>query len=104
MRSAVAGLDQEADDSSGVTERPGRVLHVEDDAHMRRAFAFAFSDLRCDGVGTIAQARERMRSERRFAWVVDVHLPDGSGLDLLEWARRRGLHTPAIVVTADERS
>lgn len=91
------------DDPGSSKPRTRRVLHVEDDTFVRRAFAFSFSELRLDGVSTIADARERMETERYFAWVVDVHLPDGCGLDLLEWSRRRGLHTPAIVVTADDR-
>lgn len=40
------------------------------------------------------------RGEPFDAWLVDWQLPDGSGLEWLAAARRRGDHTPALMLTA----
>ena len=40
------------------------------------------------------------RGEPFDAWLVDWHLPDGSGLDWLRGQRRRGDTTPALMLTA----
>jgi DNA-binding response OmpR family regulator len=36
------------------------------------------------------------------AAILDVHLPDGSGLDVLERLRQMGMATPVVVITADD--
>lgn len=37
------------------------------------------------------------------AWLIDWHLPDGSGVQWLRRRRRQGLTTPALVLTARDR-
>lgn len=54
-----------------------------------------------DEVDSVATARRRMFKKPYDGWIFDVWLPDGSGLDLLEEARRDGLRTPALVITGD---
>ena len=45
-----------------------------------------------------------LRTPRPTLVVIDVHLPDGDGLDLCRWIRSEGDdHTTVIVVTADHR-
>jgi len=78
------------------------VLVVEDDTLLRRQVAAQLERMRVDvtGVGTVGEAR-RLASELAFDFVLlDIHLPDGSGMDLL----REGVFgaTPGIMVmTAD---
>src|SRR4029077_10976920 len=54
-----------------------------------------------ESVTTVAAARERCREQRFDAITLDLLLPDGSGLDVLQAVRAGGLNvaTPVIVVT-----
>lgn len=75
-------------------------LVVEDDAHAARTFvalirpqAFA---------RTVATVKHALAAVEQRAWtglVLDVTLPDGSGLDLLERLRSDGRVFPVLVVT-----
>lgn len=77
-------------------------LVVEDD----RAFARTVArHLRRHGTVSIAytasEAEEMLKRERRYSGLVlDVHLPDGSGLELLRAIRESGDDTPALVLTS----
>jgi DNA-binding NarL/FixJ family response regulator len=78
-----------------------RVLVVEDDPD-DQAFAGDAIErqpaLELAGIaGSCAEARQALSAQRVDAAVLDVMLPDGSGLDLLEPAR--GLGLPALLMT-----
>lgn len=50
---------------------------------------------------TLAAAREHMRTQLPDAAVIDIMLPDGSGLDLLRELRERdNVHLPVLLLTA----
>jgi DNA-binding NarL/FixJ family response regulator len=71
-------------------------LVVEDEAGVRRLLVRGLSEHgEVDSVATCASARLALRGRKYDAVLVDVRLPDGSGLDLIEVARRR---SPAAVV------
>jgi DNA-binding NarL/FixJ family response regulator len=73
-------------------------LIVEDDGGVRRMIARGLSAYgRVESVGTCAGARIALRARTYDALVVDVGLPDGSGLDLIDIARQR---TPGVHVLA----
>ena len=82
---------------------PGlKVLIVEDDANLRAAMVALVSKeaTHCAEAGTVDEARERLSSDLFDAVLVDLTLPDGSGLELLDDASILG--TPEyIVVTGD---
>ena len=52
--------------------------------------------------GTVAEAKALLPQHAWSAFVFDLELPDGSGVDLLEWARGQTSwhHTPAAIITA----
>ncbi len=78
------------------------LLIVEDDLLLRRQMIAYLERLGADltGVSTLREAR-RLAGELNFDFVLlDVNLPDGSGLDLLK-ARGPGAVEGAIVMTAD---
>lgn len=86
-----------------------RLLLVEDDAMLGDALR---AGLRQDGhavdwVRSADAADSAWLAPREAspfdAVVLDLGLPDGSGLALLERARRRGLATPVIIATARDR-
>jgi two-component system, repressor protein LuxO len=52
-------------------------------------------------VETLAAAREFVAARAPTVVLLDVHLPDGNGLDLLRDIRSRGLDTAVVVITAD---
>jgi len=62
-----------------------RVLHVEDDADVHKVVSIMLSDY-CDltWTQTLSAAKNRLDSEEFDLILLDIGLPDGSGLDLLE--------------------
>lgn len=53
-------------------------------------------------VGTQAGAIAALGKATPDAAILDVHLPDGSGLHVLEYLRQVGSSIPAIVMTAND--
>lgn len=88
---------------SGTSGRP-RVLHVEDDADLRAILARAMQDkIEWVGAGDLAEAETRLREARFDLVVLDLDLPDGSGLTLLECLRAvPGGPIPVLVLSASE--
>lgn len=81
-----------------------RLLLLEDDAILGEGLC---DYLRAEGhvVDWFASLRalQAVAGEPYDAWLVDWHLPDGSGLDWLAAQRRRGVSTPAFMLTARDR-
>jgi CheY-like chemotaxis protein len=80
---------------------PPRLLLVEDDPI---SMAFLLEALRTlpaqvDAASDIAQAVHLAQRHRHALWLVDAHLPDGSGSDCLA-ALRAIADTPALAITA----
>src|SRR5829696_3960744 len=69
-----------------------RILFVEDEADFRETFAHALEealaperlDVAFVEAGTVAEARDRLREDGLDAALIDITLPDGNGLELLE--------------------
>jgi chemotaxis protein CheX len=88
---------------------PARVLVVDDSRVMRKLVRAALKDFSPpNGVieaENLARAREALAAAKyTFDLVVlDLHMPDGNGVAILEEIRqdRRGLKVPVIVVTSD---
>jgi DNA-binding NarL/FixJ family response regulator len=81
-------------------DKPALLL-VEDDPAVARALhqiLVPFGEVvAAASVASAKRALERRRGWRAF--VLDLCLPDGDGLDVLEHARARGFHQPALVLT-----
>ena len=80
----------------------GTVLIVEDEASLRELIRDL---LEADGLTvrtseSVAAALAAVASERPDLLLLDVKLPDGDGLSLLDEVRNQGLVAPAIVMTA----
>lgn len=80
-----------------------RVLLVEDDPISLGFFQAALEPLalRLDCADSIATALARAGEARHDLWLIDAHLPDGSGSALLAQLRRLHPDTPALAHTAD---
>jgi len=88
--------------ASRVPPRP-RVLLVEDDPISLGFFQAALEPLalRLDCADSVAAALARAIEVRHDLWLIDAHLPDGSGSALLTQLRALHADTPALAHTAD---
>ncbi len=83
-----------------------RFLLVEDDDVLRDVMQRSLSEAghRIDLAATAAQARHLWQVQPVDAVLLDLNLPDGSGLPVLREARARGDRTPVLVLTARNRT
>ena len=80
-----------------------RILIVEDDRALSGGIALALQDggLTLHQFCDLASAREALASEAFDLLILDINLPDGSGLDLLR-ELRKGRSLPVILLTAND--
>ncbi len=82
-----------------------RILLVEDDAVLLDGLrvGLAIHGFTVDAVACCEDARAALRATAFDAVVLDLMLPDGSGLDLLRDWRRSGDATPVLLLTARDK-
>lgn len=80
-----------------------KVLIVDDEPMIRWTLGQALRDWGYDPIeaGTTAQALSSFEGERPAAVLLDINLPDGSGLDVLTEINRRHSQAVVIMMTAD---
>ncbi len=89
---------------NATVDKPARVLMIEDDLRVGRVNRALVESI--PGFVVIAQAetirkgREMVRALEPDLLLVDVYLPDGSGLDLVKELRDEGRRFEAILITA----
>ncbi|SCK08671.1 two component transcriptional regulator, LuxR family [Variovorax sp. HW608] len=80
------------------------ILIVDDDhavrARLARVAAAAAPRARCAMAGSLAEARERLASAKYDLALLDVGLPDGSGLELLPWMQAHAPEVDVVVVSS----
>ena len=81
-----------------------RIFLLEDDEALGRGITMALEgpERAVFRVGTLAEAEEILAQERFSLLILDVNLPDGSGLELLKQLRQRGDSVPVILLTAND--
>ena len=82
-----------------------KILIVEDDQLLNRTLAY---NLTSDGYEVISvfnfdSAVRKLRENEFDVALLDINLPDGSGLELCEEIRNRGQHTYIIFITANDK-
>jgi DNA-binding response OmpR family regulator len=80
--------------------KPKRVLVVEDDLATREVLAEALRQLGYD-VREASSAKHAGEVSDFDIALLDLHLPDGSGLASLKAWRERGIDAPVLIITAD---
>lgn len=81
-----------------------RILLLEDDEGLGRGICMALETPNC----TVTHCSTRLQAIKILQGVVfdllilDINLPDGSGLELLRTLRQNGTSTPAILLTAND--
>ena len=80
-----------------------RLMLVDDHPIVRRGvreiLAEAFPSSSIEEVGSGGEALSKMRSHRWDLVILDLTLPDGSGLDVLEQARDVQAHLPVLILS-----
>jgi len=79
-----------------------RILIVDDEPNVRLAYRVT---LEAEGVAVeqangAAQALDKLANKNFDLAILDLRMPEMDGLDLLEEMRKRGNHTPAVMITA----
>lgn len=78
-----------------------QLLLLEDDLSLSQGIGFALKEVRLTRCATLAQARAALETETFDLLILDVNLPDGSGLDLLAQVRQSS-QVPVILLTAND--
>ena len=83
-----------------------RILLIEDDDVLRNVMCATLTEAghRVDEASSLADARILWRVQPFDAVLLDLNLPDGSGLHVLREARSRGDRTPVLVLSARDRT
>jgi len=80
-----------------------RILYVEDDVDLQRVVtAIVAGDADVQHAVSLGEARERLVQERFDLVILDLALPDGSGLDLLPLLSALTPPTPVLIFSAHE--
>ena len=80
------------------------IFLLEDDETLGRGIAMALTGPEVSVVcrPCLVRAREALAEDRFDLLILDVNLPDGSGLELLRQVRAEGDATPVILLTAND--
>jgi two-component system response regulator PilR (NtrC family) len=83
------------------TTRP-TALVVDDEPDICELLAMTLQrmDIEASTCTSVAAAKDRLARREFQLCLTDMRLPDGDGLELVEWMQARGLRTPVAVITA----
>lgn len=79
-----------------------KVLVIDDEADIRELITITLSDMGfvCEQAETLAQAKKALDQNNINICLTDMRLPDGDGLDLVDYIEKKYSHIPVAVVTA----
>ena len=91
-----------ASDPHMIQRKPGTILVVEDDVRLRRLTQMQLEKLGYEAMAAtdVTEGLKILRSEPVDLVICDLHLPHGSGLDLLKMVRVEHPETKFVIVTA----
>ena len=96
----IGALSGSIDQPTGVLPH---ILHVEDETDVRKIVDSMIGDkYRVSGVTTLAEARKRLARENFDLVILDLGLPDGSGISLLPELARITPRVPVVLFSASE--
>lgn len=80
-----------------------RILHVEDDPHLGQILSLHLADFASSVQATSLKSAMHLLKNQSFDLVIlDIGLPDGSGLELLPHLAQHQLQTPVVIWSAQE--
>lgn len=79
-----------------------RALIVDDEPDICELLAITLErmEIDADTCGDVGAAKDRMARDEYQLCLTDMRLPDGDGLELVQWMQTQGLRTPVAVITA----
>src|SRR5579862_4088988 len=94
-------VTQQGTVTSGHSHSP-RVLIVDDEPDLIELVAMTLRrmNLNAQGVADLVSARERLSEQPFDLCLTDMRLPDGDGLELVEWIQQHQPDIPVAVITA----
>lgn len=86
-----------------MSKSAGKILIVDDDRFIRMALAEALRswDYETLEAGTVAEARTLFAENEPTVALLDIELPDGSGLDVLNEIKEKSPETVAVMITGN---
>ncbi|MBC8396375.1 MAG: response regulator transcription factor [Flavobacteriales bacterium] len=80
-----------------------KLLFVEDDRDLLKSLLFYFNDLgyTCEKAKTVEESIEKVSLYKYDCVVLDLTLPDGSGLELLKILKSRNIDIGVIILSAN---
>jgi two-component system response regulator PilR (NtrC family) len=83
------------------TRRP-HALIVDDEPDLCELLCITLERMQisADACGDVTTARKRLLERDYQLCLTDMRLPDGDGLELVEWMQAEGMQTPVAVITA----
>lgn len=82
-----------------------RLLIIDDHAVVRQGLIQAFSDkgfVSIETAGDLKEARAKVAAFNPEAIIVDLNLPDGSGLEIVQWVRKHSADIAIIILSLNE--
>jgi len=79
-----------------------RALIVDDEPDICELLAITLErmEINADTCGDVGTAKDHMARHEYQLCLTDMRLPDGDGLELVQWMQAQGLRTPVAVITA----
>ena len=82
-----------------------RLLIIDDHAVVRQGLIQAFNDkgfASIDTAGTLKEARAKIAAFNPEAIIIDLNLPDGSGLGVVQWVRKFSSDIAIIILSLND--
>ena len=82
-----------------------RLLVIDDHAVVRQGLIQAFHEngfTSIESAGTLSQARSKIAAFNPEVIIVDLNLPDGSGLEIVQWVRKHSTDVAIIVLSLND--
>jgi two-component system, NtrC family, response regulator PilR len=78
------------------------VLIVDDEPDIRELLSMTLEgmDIQPDTAADVAEARHKLQTADFHFCLTDMRLPDGDGLELVQWMQRQAPGVPVAVITA----
>jgi DNA-binding NarL/FixJ family response regulator len=82
-----------------------RLLIIDDHAVVRQGLVQAFKDngfASIETAASLAEARSKVAAFNPEAIIVDLNLPDGSGLEIVQWVRKHSAKIAIIILSLND--
>ena len=82
-----------------------RLLIIDDHAVVRQGLIQAFNDkgfASIETAGNLKEARAKVAAFNPAAIIVDLNLPDGSGLEIVQWVRKHSADIAIIILSLND--